>query len=213
MTISTDEQHPSGNTYDKYGSKNPIARALFNGFMNSLYALLPPPAEPPSRIVEVGCGEGHLLNLVHQHYGGNVSCVGYDIDPQIIAEATTNYPALRFEVGNAEELKFPEGPPPLLLCCEVLEHVDDPARALERIATFPSERYIFSVPREPVWRVLNMARLKYVGQLGNTPGHINHWSQSAFKELVAKYFTVDSVQAPFPWTMLRARSKGAAQTR
>jgi hypothetical protein len=30
------------------------------------------------------------------------------------------------------------------------------------------------VPREPIWRIGNMARGRYLGDLGNTPGHIQH---------------------------------------
>ena len=39
------------------------------------------------------------------------------------------------------------------------------------------------VPREPVWRVLNVARGRYVRWLGNPPGHIQHFSRAAFLAL------------------------------
>ena len=43
---------------------------------------------------------------------------------------------------------------------------------------------LVSVPREPLWRGLNMARGAYIKDLGNTPGHLNHWSRKAFVELL-----------------------------
>ncbi len=55
-----------------------------------------------------------------------------------------------------------------------------------------------------------MARGKYVRNLGNTPGHIQHWSSRQFEELVGSRFDVVAVQRPFPWTMVRARVKGSA---
>ena len=36
------------------------------------------------------------------------------------------------------------------------------------------------MPREPLWRGLNMARGAYLKDLGNTPGHVNHWSKRSF---------------------------------
>ncbi|MBI5090895.1 MAG: class I SAM-dependent methyltransferase [Candidatus Hydrogenedentes bacterium] len=205
--MASNENDPprGGNLYDKYASKNPIARALFQGFMASLRDLLPASLDSTSRIVEVGCGEGHLLNLIHQHYGGRVSCMGYDLDPAVISQAKSLYPHLHFEVKNVEEITFPENPPELLICCEVLEHVSSPTQALERLAAIPCKHYILSVPREPIWCVLNLLRFKYVSALGNTPGHINHWTQAQFRRLVQEYFSIERLRAPFPWTMVLVR--------
>ncbi|MCA9694903.1 MAG: hypothetical protein KC636_35320, partial [Myxococcales bacterium] len=47
-----------GNTYDKYGSRNPIARALMAGFMRAVVGLYQEAA--PRTALEVGCGEGKL---------------------------------------------------------------------------------------------------------------------------------------------------------
>jgi hypothetical protein len=57
------------------------------------------------------------------------------------------------------------------------------------------------VPREPLWRGLNMARGAYLKDLGNTPGHINHWSKRAFNELVSLYGRPEKVAGVFPWTL------------
>ena len=39
---------------------------------------------------------------------------------------------------------------------------------------------LVSVPHEPLWRALNVARGAYLRELGNTPGHLNHWTRAAF---------------------------------
>jgi hypothetical protein len=62
-----------------------------------------------------------------------------------------------------------------------------------------------SVPREPLWRALNVARGAYLAQLGNTPGHVNHWSKRAFVSLLGRYGEVVEARSPFPWTMLLVR--------
>jgi hypothetical protein len=62
-----------------------------------------------------------------------------------------------------------------------------------------------SVPREPLWRALNVARGAYVAQLGNTPGHLNHWSRRAFAAMMRTHGEVVELRSPFPWTMLLVR--------
>jgi hypothetical protein len=64
------------------------------------------------------------------------------------------------------------------------------------------------VPREPVWRMTNMARGAYLRDLGNTPGHLNHWSKRSFVSLLSRYGTVEHVRSPFPWTMLLVSVRG-----
>ena len=66
---------------------------------------------------------------------------------------------------------------------------------------------IISVPREPLWRILNMARCKYLSDFGNTPGHLQHWSKGGITALVQRYFEVVEVLSPLPWTMIHCRRK------
>ena len=50
-----------------------------------------------------------------------------------------------------------------------------------------------------------MARGAYWRDLGNTPGHVNHWSKRAFVDLLSRYGTVEEARSPFPWTMVLVR--------
>ena len=88
---------------------------------------------------------------------------------------------------------------------EVLEHVPEPETTLGEMARVARRWLLVSVPREPLWRGLNMARGAYWGALGNTPGHLNHWSKRGFVELLGRYGTVEEARSPFPWTMLLVR--------
>jgi hypothetical protein len=49
-----------------------------------------------------------------------------------------------------------------------------------------------------------MMRGKYIGRLGNTPGHLQHWSASGLAGLVAQYARVRRILKPLPWTMVLA---------
>ena len=106
--------------------------------------------------------------------------------------------------GDITTLPFPDATFDLVLAIEVLEHVPFPELALAELARVARRDLVVSVPREPIWCAANLARGKYVRDLGNTPGHINHWGKKAFAELVGRRFRVRAVHSPFPWTMVAA---------
>ena len=107
--------------------------------------------------------------------------------------------------GDATRLPFEDGSIDLVVGLEVLEHVPAPERALADIARVCAGTAVLSVPREPIWRVGNMARGRYLRDLGNTPGHVNHWSARSFERFVGTTMRVERTAKPLPWTMVAAR--------
>jgi SAM-dependent methyltransferase len=198
-TATTDV--PTGNTYDKYASSNPVERRLMAGFFAALDACLP--VRAPGSVLEVGVGEGEVSARVLERYPA-AAVTGVDLpDPALAAEWRARGVVALF--GDIARLPFPSGAFDLVLAIEVLEHVPDPAAGLAELARVSRRDLVLSVPREPVWRVANMARGKYLGALGNTPGHVQHWSRRGFPRFVASQLAVTTVRSPFPWTMVAAR--------
>jgi 2-polyprenyl-3-methyl-5-hydroxy-6-metoxy-1,4-benzoquinol methylase len=193
----------TGNTYDKYGSTNPVVRRLMAGFEAALDELFARAA--PRSLLDVGCGEGVLTERWARRIDGPV--VGIDLDdPGLHAEwAKRSAPNLEYRVMKAERLPFADGEFDVATAIEVLEHVPDPAHTVAEMARVAQRHLLVSVPREPLWRALNVARGAYVKDLGNTPGHLNHWSKRSFVELLSRHGEVVEARSPFPWTMLLVR--------
>lgn len=202
MTAS-DVDVPIGNTYDKYASKNPIERRLMSGFFQALDTALP--TGPPSSILEVGVGEAEVATRVRALYP-SARFVGIDLPDDELADSWRTS-ALAGGFADIAALPFPDASFDLVLAIEVLEHVPNPRAALQELARVSRGDLVLSVPREPVWRAANLARGKYVRALGNTPGHIQHWSKTGFARLIGQHFDVRSVAAPFPWTMVSAHAR------
>jgi 2-polyprenyl-3-methyl-5-hydroxy-6-metoxy-1,4-benzoquinol methylase len=200
---------PTGNTYDKYGSTNPVVRRLMAGFEGALADLFDRAA--PGSVLDLGCGEGVLTHRWAERLGDR-RVVGIDLeDPKLQAEwATRERSNLEFVpvAGDPLPLSFADDEFDLVAAIEVLEHVPDPAATVAEMARVARAHLLVSVPREPLWRGLNMARGAYLRELGNTPGHVNHFSKRAFAALLGRYGTVLEVRSPFPWTMLLMRTDG-----
>jgi 2-polyprenyl-3-methyl-5-hydroxy-6-metoxy-1,4-benzoquinol methylase len=198
---------PTGNTFDKYGSTNPVVRRLMAGFERTLAELFAQAA--PESVLDVGCGEGVLTHQWAQALGER-RIVGIDLDDaKLKAEwETRRRPNLAYMTMPAEHLPFGDGEFDMACAIEVLEHVPDPAHTVAEMARVARRHLLVSVPREPLWRMLNVARGAYVSDLGNTPGHVNHWSKRSFVRLLSQHGDVIEKRSPFPWTMLLVRLGG-----
>jgi 2-polyprenyl-3-methyl-5-hydroxy-6-metoxy-1,4-benzoquinol methylase len=207
-TVTVDREGTvTGNTYDKYGSTNPVVRRLMAGFEASLDELFA--RADPRSLLDVGCGEGVLTHQWATRLGDR-RVVGIDLeDPPIQAEwAKRQAPNLDYRIMKAENLPFADGEFDIATAIEVLEHVPDAEHTVAEMARVAQSWLLVSVPREPLWRMLNMARGAYLKDLGNTPGHLNHWSKRSFAALLGRHGDVVEARSPFPWTMLLVRLRG-----
>lgn len=198
----TEQDVVAGNVYDKYGSRNFLVRKIMQGFESDLSGLVARAA--PSAIHEIGCGEGYWVLRWHDQ---GIAARGCDFSSRVIAMARENaasrgLPESLFETRSIYDIEAGRDGADLLVCCEVLEHLESPEQALARLRQVATGHLILSVPREPLWRLLNCARGAYLRHLGNTPGHVQHWSKGTFVRLVEKYFEIVEVRTPLPWTMV-----------
>lgn len=193
-----------GTASNKYESKNPLSQYLLRQFDQSIADLVK--IAKPNTILEVGCGEGHVTDILLKNSEAIIQAL--DISQTIvdIAKDSVKSPRVDFQQLNIYNLKEKESAD-LVVCCEVLEHIDDPGTGLLRLAEKAAPYAIISVPREPIWRMLNFIRGTYITEFGNSPGHIQHWSQKAFIQFVEQQFEIVCVKAPLPWTVLLVKSK------
>ncbi len=194
-----------GNAYDKYGSKNPVVRWIMKGFADALSCLVT--KVKPRSIHEIGCGEGYWV-LAWEKQG--IVARGSDFSEIVIDLACGNAksqglsPTL-FTRRSIYDMEPVQDSADLIVCCEVLEHLEQPEEGLAALQRVATDYVIVSVPREPIWCLLNLVRGKYFSSFGNTPGHLQRWSCAQFIELVGRYFDIVEVKKPLPWTMLLCR--------
>lgn len=193
-----------GNYYDKYRSKNPISRYLTNGFLKSWNELISIVLKQghPNALLETGCGDGYLLDFTQQRLKPSTITVG--LEPGLLEISKTNDMLDTFHKinGSIHELPFSDQSFDVVSVPEVFEHLDDPERALKEVARVASRFIIASVPWEPIWRVMNMARGKYWRDWGNTPGHLQRFTRRGFISFMQQAVDIIDIRTPFPWTMV-----------
>jgi trans-aconitate 2-methyltransferase len=90
----------------------------------ALLELLQPRAG--ERILDVGCGTGHLTA---QLTAAGADVVGIDHSPAMIEQARANYPQLRFDVADARAFAYPE-PFDAVFSNAVLHWIKEPERVV-----------------------------------------------------------------------------------
>lgn len=188
----------------KYNTGNFISKYLVNTFYSDISKIVDNLTF--NSVIDIGCGEGHLLKSMEKKLLQK-KCYAIDYDPNEIADAQKNLPFCDVKTGSVYELDFKDSSIDLVICTEVFEHLEYPEKAIEEVFRVCKTYVILSVPREPIWRAMNMARGAYLSDMGNTPGHLNHWSSKSFSDFVSQKFQIVEIRKPLPWTIICAKKR------
>ena len=188
--------------FEKHTNQNPISRFFLDNFTKVLIETIKP--LKPESILDVGAGEGFTLEKLRQNkIGKKLEGIEY-MDEAIELGKKTN-PKAKIKKGDIYKLPYKANSFEVLICTEVLEHLEDPKAALAELKRVTSKYVIISVPNEPLFTVQRFLRGKNIMKLGDHPEHIQHWNSTSFKEFVSQQLTVKEVKTPLPWTMVTAK--------
>jgi ubiquinone/menaquinone biosynthesis C-methylase UbiE len=158
----------------------------------------------PTSVLDAGCGEGFTLSRLEANHIGK-KLEGVDFFTTAIKIGTKLHPKITLKEGNIYKLPYKNNQFDLVLCTEVLEHLEDPDKALKELKRVTKKYVILSVPNEPFFMFGNFIRGKNIKRWGNDIEHINHWNTNAFEKFVAQEFIITDVNTPLPWTMITAK--------
>ena len=152
----------------------------------------------------VGCGEGFTLNRLKEHgIGKRLEGIEYKKDAIELGRKT--YPDIKIIKGSIYDLPYKDNYFDLVLCTEVLEHLDDPKKGLEELVRVSKKYLVVSVPNEPFFMFAQLVRGKNWSRFGNDIEHVNHWTMFGFPKFIKKSMPNIQVLAkkfPFAWAML-----------
>ena len=166
-----------GNAFDKHSSPNPAVIYLMKTFHEGVTGALQ--SVQPDSILDVGCGEGRTTTELASAIDSRF--VGVDLELSVVKQAAETATNANFANASAYQLPFRDSSFDLVLATEMLEHLDRPLRAVKEMCRVARRTVVVTVPHEPWWRLANVARGRYLGHFGNTPGHVQHWSKRSLE--------------------------------
>lgn len=187
----------------KYSTHNPISRLMVRNFFRDLREILD---MTEGKILDVGAGEGDAYTFLSPEITGR-GIVAVEPNTAYFERMTKIAPTVEQIEGSIYRLPFEDNSFDTVMCLEVLEHLTEPDKGLQELVRVCRRWLVLSVPREPIWRILNMARCAYLKDFGNTPDHRQHWSKKGFIRWVSRYADVKEVRSPLPWTIALAVPK------
>lgn len=190
--------------YQKKLEKNPIAKFFLNNFDSLLITEIK--QLKPTSLLDVGCGEGFTLDKFMQAQVAK-KYAGIEYVDAAISLGKKLHPNVPITKGDIYKLPYKANTFDVVLCSEVLEHLDRPDEALRELQRVTKQYLVLSVPNEPLFTIQRILRGKNVLGFGAHPEHIQHWSTHQFKEFVAKQTKVIRVMTPLPWTLIIAKKR------
>ena len=187
----------------KFRTVNPISRLLIGRFYSRLATIVR--QLQPASVLDAGCGEGETIFRLRPLLPDDV--LGCDANPECVRFASERFDEFHFSVKDIYDLPYATGQFDLVLCLEVLEHLERPQQALEQLWRVTKKHLIVSVPQEPFFRFGNFLRGKYLGTLGNHPEHIQHWNRRRFRQFLAQRVDQVEVHSCGPWLIAHGRKE------
>ena len=156
-------------------------------------------------ILDAGCGEGETIARLADPPPDRVAAV--DILEDSVSFTRRRLPFTETSVGSVYELPFEDHSFDLVLCLEVLEHLQRPAQALQELGRVSRSDVVLSVPYEPYFRLGSLLRGKYLRGLGNHPEHVNHWNRASLEAFLGAQLDVIEIAVAFPWLVAHCRPR------
>lgn len=103
-------------------------------------------------VLDAGCAQPYLLREISRRY--HVPVYGCDFSEEVIAQNRLHFPQAQFEVVDLAVSRWPgERQFDLVICSEVLEHIEQWMRALSNVAAMARRYLLVTVPSGPVYPI------------------------------------------------------------
>lgn len=185
----------------KHLSKNPIMKFVLGKFKKDIAVMAA--LASPRNILDIGCGNGFVTKQIANAFP-KAKIIAIDIEKDKIEYAKKYNKAgnVKYARGNLFRLPFKKNSFDLVICNEVLEHLEDYKKAIQVLTGLSSKYFLVSVPNEPLFRLATFMRGRHLRRWGNMPGHVNNWSKRQFANLLKPYGKIIKSKTSTVWNII-----------
>jgi len=184
----------------KHTSSNPIKKVLLKNFHELVLDQIE--LISPKSILDVGCGEGYVLEMVADIWP-EIKLFGVDPSAQAIEQAKKKVPSADFKVKSIFDINPKEYQADLIISLEVFEHIPNYIEAMTHFRKLVKKQAIVSVPNEPTFSFLSLITGSHIKRWGRHPEHVNFWNELAFEKFLQSEFAKVSIRKSLPWLIAK----------
>lgn len=188
---------PETPNYRKFQQRNPLMQAVFAHFFGRLAGVIEPLER--SSVLDAGCGEGETIERLRPLLPGDT--VGVDRNPACIDYSHRRHPGFEFGVHDITSLPFEDDRFDLVICTEVLEHLDRPEDALAELIRVGRHHLVVSVPHEPWFDLTNRVARLFTPSAMDPAEHVQHWTPGALRRLLEPWGNRVDVRLAASWIL------------
>lgn len=153
---------------------------LYSGIRETaLVENITPFISPCLRLIDIGCGDGHLLYNLHKNIL-QTSLFGLDMDFPKLLKLKEMCPSLNLIIGKIEDMPFKSAFFETVVCSEVLEHIPRYEHAISELKRISKAMLIITTPynQKPI-----EMQCPHCKQTHFFDGHINRFNIQKWKKL------------------------------
>lgn len=171
---------PEDHMDELYNSKNPLVKYVHNQRLNLIVNEIP--KKSGLKILDAGCGEGHLIVKLYNNNGNN-SYYGIDITDVALKKAEISCPYAIFEKKDLANLESYRNFFDVVICTEVIEHIFEYEIVIEEFKKIlKKDGYIIiTFPNETLWTI---SRFLLRRENAKVPDHVNSFNPDKMDSLV-----------------------------
>lgn len=163
-----------------YKSKNKLVKYVHMKRLKKILQFLP--KNQNLKVLDAGCGEGHLVELLSNNLKDNVY-YGVDITDVAIEKAKARCPSAKILKGSISSLQFPDKFFDVVICTEVIEHIYDYEKVIVELKRVLKDEgfLIITFPNETNWTI---SRFLLGRRPIKVPDHVNSFNHKKMKKTV-----------------------------
>ena len=183
---------PENHMEKLYTSKNPLVKFVHTTRLNQIVQIVP--NKNMFKILDAGCGEGHLIKKLNDKHNKN-EYYGIDILDIPLNKAKKRCPYAKLKKMDLRETSFNDEFFDIIICSETLEHVPEVEIAIKELKRIlKKDGYlIITFPNETLWTV---ARFLLGRRPIRVPDHVNSFNPKKISSLT-KMRLISVINLPF----------------